>query len=399
MKARTCYIFLPSAYVGLENAVPFLVSLKEQGWLIVSVIMSPYVDELMRIGSPLNAIVSENSRVLRVGYDPKSAKLAKVLALMRFLVILMRIAVSAGSIVITCEPTRGIFFKVLERFSRFKAGFYFLSKSNAPVQAERFGAEARATENKNLKNYLHKTKKALSNRYIGKHLIHSAWEIPTAELLGFPRERVVIGYPKMMRAWRKFAAEYPVRYEPTALHDAESVATILVLEPAMPAFDPGDGAETLLREVIAAIRNHFSDILIVLKPKPKRVHHKNGKDAWLENLLKELNDDKIVVTYAPNPFLARKSKMAVAISETTAGFDYLIAGVPYLEHSRYDRKWGEVYPPETFWTEFGVPRTKTPGDLNEMVDHIKSGNYAAPGFAHWANYFKHQENPAALSAL
>jgi hypothetical protein len=400
MKKKTvAYLFVPGAFVGLENLVPFLVRLKSEGFSVRTVVVDRFMREAIRAVPDYERALSENSKVIHVDFSSKESRFRKVPSFGRYLAVLARLAITPSVAVFTFQPVKGVLDKMLRCVSRVRGRFYVLSKANAPVPLGRFMADEIAMKNPDKKRFLRKKKETQGSEFFGTYLMHSRGEEGVADLLNYPLDRRVIGYPKMMVAWRDYVKRADVAWDPPELARESEIAVVLPLEPDLYYFDPADSTGRFFAEILSAIRKKYPHLLIVLKPKPRPQKSLAGKDDWIGELVRECGDPRVVVTRTPNPFLTHKAVMAVSMGETTALFDYVMAGVPCVEHARYAEGWREIYPNGTYWKEFGLTCTGSSIELEAAIGAIHAGRFSDGTRRRIAELFPHDEYPGAFDAL
>lgn len=399
VREKTCYVFVPGAMIGLENALPFAVSLNERGWRVVCVIIHEHMSGLIGELPDYKRILEEVSEVVHVGFDTRNGKFRKLLAFARFLTTVARMALTRDPRIVTLQPVKEIFLKTLALFSCFKGHFYVLSKANCPIPFSRYSADDNAMKDPESRRMMHKKRTSLKAGFMGRHLMHSHADVPVADLLNMPADRIVIGYPKLMEAWRKRIADFDTTWDSQELAATEKIVTVILIEPNVYFFDPDDAPPTFLREILNTVRKHFPDELIVLKTKPIPQFAKARDYSWIDEILEERRDPRVVMTNVPNPFLARKSLAVFAVGESTACFDYVAAGVPFVEHSRYGEAWLKIYPRGSFWTEYGMCHTQTPAELDAAVSRIKNGSFPVLNAGAVREKFGQPDEAAALDSL
>lgn len=400
MKKKTvAYLFVPGAFVGLENLVPFLVKLKSEGFSVRTVVVERFMREAIRAVPDYARALGENSEVVHVDYSSKDSRFRKAWSFFRYFVAVARLAATPSVAVFTFQPVKGALDRVLRCVSRVRGRFYVLSKANAPVPLGRFMADEDAMKNPEKKRFLRKKKDTQGSEFFGTYLMHSRGEERVADLLNYPKDRRVIGYPKMMAAWRDYVSRAEVAWDPPELFKERDIAVVLPLEPDLYYFDPADSTGRFFAEILGAIRKRYPDLLVVLKPKPRPQKSLAGKDDWIDALVRDCGDPRVVVSRTPNPFLTRKAVMAFSMGETTALFDYVMAGIPCVEHARYARGWREIYPNGTYWQEFGLTCTDSAPELDAAVDAIHAGRFSDGTRERIAELFPHDENREAFDAL
>ena len=60
MRHQKCYLFVPWGFVGLENLIPFLVTLKSEGWNPCVIVIEKFMRSAIRAAPDYEKILNEN---------------------------------------------------------------------------------------------------------------------------------------------------------------------------------------------------------------------------------------------------------------------------------------------------------------------------------------------------
>ena len=180
-------------------------------------------------------------------------------------------------------------------------------------------------------------------------------------------KHLIIPYPHMQSWWHGFMKDDPPRYGKREQIERSKFITILLLRKGNYIFEDGSDVDVLLDEIVAAIRKHYHDSLIVLKPK----YGQDGK-CWLDddNLYDRYKDKNIVITYDTLTSLSCKTAFAVSTGHTTGNYYMLSRGIPVIEYCRYSEGWRDIFPKETSIEEYGGVSVKDIKSLEACIKNI-----------------------------
>lgn len=362
--------------------MPVVVVLAAQGCRVISVFPSLTDDEQKTISPSYVAILRSKSIVVDLGLGCNgngiARKLRKLVSSLKLLKILLAIMLTAAPRVITVRPAAGVVYKLLKIVASMKGFFYCMSKTPAPIHADWYEAYfARALNDPVMrKDFLGKKSGnypvGRKRQYIGRYLIHSLYENRAADIVGYPDDRVPVGYPKLLPTWLDYLKTFRPIWDNSRLNDADSVLTILLLSKDIYLFDPNDSVDVFLGEIVSVIRKYFRNELIVIKTK----HQLSGsRNNWVYEYVHSLGDDNVVISTTPTPFLAEKTTACFMVGDTTACFDFIIREIPCVEHTRYSEGLLRMYPRGSCWADFGVRRTSTMAQLETALQDIRSGRF------------------------
>jgi len=306
--------------------------------------------------------------------------LGKIYQRLRILLILLRIGLNVGARIITVDVAQSFIGKAIKLLAVFKRNTYCLSKVGAPYHPEYYQFYfVRALNDQEVrKNFLGKTPGSFPIYkkwdYIGRYLMHSQYEAERSDILGYPDERITIGYPKMMPTWVDYAETHEVIWDHPFLECSQPIITVLLLGRDTYMHDPNDSVDVFLEEILTAVRRYYKKELIVLKNKPRLG---SPRDDWLDNYLESITDKRVILSSVPAPFLAQRSKLMFMVGDTGGCFDFIIREVPSIEHTRYSEGWIKNYPEQSGWGIFNIPRTSTVSELDQAIKEIHTGQFRA----------------------
>lgn len=376
------FIFFPREFIGVDNLMPVVVVLAAQGYRVISVFPSLTDDEQKTISPSYLTILRSNSIVVDLGLNSKgdgiARKLRRLVSSLKLLKIVLEIILTAAPRVITVRPAAGLVYKLLKNIASVKGFFYCMSRTPAPIHADWYEAYFVKALNdpvmrkdflgKKPGNYPVGTKR----QYIGRYLIHSPYENRAADIVGYPDDRIPVGYPKLLPTWLDYLKTFRPIWDNSRLNDADSFLTILLLSKDIYLFDPKDSVDVFLDEIVSVIRKYFRDELIVIKTK----HQLTGSfNNWVYEYVHSLGDDNIIISTTPTPFIAEKTAACFMVGDTTACFDFIIREIPCVEHTRYSEGLLRMYPRGSCWADFGVRRTSTMTQLEAALHDIRSGRF------------------------
>jgi hypothetical protein len=296
--------------------------------------------------------------------------------------------------------TDDILLKMIKGISFFKGKYYLLTSLNAPYDYsfyKEYYLDALADPVKRIiigKNPA--IKENPPGKYLGTLLMHSTNDAKRSDLFGLPKERIIIGYPKLRDEWLEYLKDYKIAWNDEILEKEKHVVSILVKNPEVYFFDKTNSCKKFLKEIIVATRKHYKDSLIVIKPKPT----KYGKKAvWLGDVLKKINDNRIIVNYIPNPFLARKTLLVFLVGRTSAYFDYVINEIPCIEHINYCEDALKIYKRGSCLPDYGVRRTSTMDELEKAVLEAKKGTFKVMSKAKLRKITAHTDSKDVFNGL
>ena len=388
-----CYVFFPPMqYIAVDAAIPLIVTLASKQWKIYSVFYSLQKEKPYYTSTYMD-ILKKHSELI----DLKMTKIKSLHGLFRFgcyTGFLIKVLFSANVRLITFLPAKNILDKLLKICGTFKRS-YCLSKVSAPIHKEYYEAYfVRALNDQNIRQNIFGKKAGefpayRKKDYIGKCLIHSDYEKSMADIVGYPDDRIIIGYPKIFSTWLDFVSTYEVRWSNQLLDNKQEFITILLLSKQVYLYEPNDSVDVLLREAIKTLRIHYKDDLIVIKNKPRAGVTSND---WVVDYVQSLNDENIIISSIPTPFLAENSKLMVMMGDTTACFDFIIREVPSIEHARYSEDTLQWYPDISCWSTYKVKRTSSVEELNEAILNISTGDFKAMPLPQVKQIVSHRED-------
>jgi len=177
---------------------------------------------------------------------------------------------------------------------------------------------------------------------------------------------LTIPFPYMQQWWLNFVKENPPKYYRKEMVGKSGFITIILLMKGIYYFADGSDVDVLLDEIISAVRKHFPDILIVVKPKG------HDKKYWLDDdaLYNRYQDKNIVITYDTLMTLSYKTVFAVSTCQSSGNYYMLANGVPVIEYCRYSEGWKEIFPKETSIEEYGGVYVKDVKSLEACIGNI-----------------------------
>ena len=399
MKNKCYFFFPPMQYIAIDAAIPLVVTLAKKGWKVYSVFYSLHTEEQYYTQTYMD-VIKEHSVII----DLKITKLKswqKPVRLSYYVWFLIKSIFRPKVRFITMLPAKDILGKLLKILSRFNQ-IYCMSKVPAPLHKEYYESYfVNALNDQNIRvNILGKSTgnyDAYQKKdYIGKYLISSEYENQMSDIVGYPDDRLIIGYPKIFPTWLEYVADYHVNWTNKLLDKNQKIITILLLSKDVYFYNQDDSVDILLTEIIEKIRTYYKDDIIVIKDKPRAG---NSANHWLTDYVASLSDENVVISSVPTPFLAQKSKLMVMAGDTTSCFDYIIREVPSIEHARYSDDTLKWYPEISGWGKYNITRTSSVDELNSAISDIHTGNFKPMSVSQVKKIISHTDDESFIEEL
>jgi len=397
---KKCYFFFPyRQYITIDAVVPLIVTLEKKGWKVYSVFYS-LQEEKQYYTSVYMDILDKHSELV----DLKLTRLKSMHGVFQFagfVFFLTKIFFVPGVRMVTFLPVKDIIGKFLKMLGKFKSA-YCISKIPAPIHKEYYESYfVRGLNDQNIRQNVFGKKPGnhpvyKKKDYIGKYLIHSDYESDMADIVGYPDDRLIIGYPKMFSTWFDYVSTYEVKWSNQLLAKKQPFITILLLSKLAYLYNPDDSVDVLLNEAIKTLRIHYKDDLIVIKDKPRAGVTSSD---WVADYVKLLNDENIILSSIPTPFLAENSKLMIMMGDTTACFDFIIREVPSIEHARYSEDTLKWYPDISCWSTYKVKRTSSVEELDEAILNVSTGDFKAMPISQVKQIVSHREDEVFVEEL
>ena len=195
---------------------------------------------------------------------------------------------------------------------------------------------------------------------------------------------ILIRYPKLNFWWKEFVNEYPPIFDSSRIQNEERYISVFLTHFGNYMFKDGLDLDDLLNDIIRAIRSVFPKILIVIKPKV------TVDMTRLATILDHFNDPNIVTTNVPVSVLPHKSICGITTCQTTAQLEFLSDRAPWIEYGIYGEWWKEVYPPVSYTEKYGGIFVETYAQLEETLKGIENKRFDLDLFKD-RNYYNDKE--------
>lgn len=340
--------------------------------------------------------------MIDLGFDDSKGTLSRIFHRLKALLILLRIAVSAQVSLITVDNAKSFLGKAIKLLDGFKKNAYCISKVSAPLHPEWYEAYfVRALNDQEIrKNLLGKKPGHFSayekKDYIGRYLMYSEYEAKGSDIKGYPDDRLIMGYPKLLPTWLDYAGTCEVNWDHQLLVGDDFFITVLLLSKDVYLYNPDDSVDVFLSEILVSVRRYYKNELIVLKNKPKVGTPVND---WLGDYVEALEDERVILSSVPTPFLAQRSKLMFMVGDTTACFDFIIREVPSIEHVRYSEGLIKNYPEQSGWSTYKICRTSTVTELDQAIADIHAGLFHPMSVAQVKKIISHRDDEAFVNEL
>jgi len=144
-----------------------------------------------------------------------------------------------------------------------------------------------------------------------------------------------------------------------------------------------------LIDVIELLKKKYPKIAIVIKPHPMQdMNH-------LKNVLHEINEENIGVSFLHHALLAVSSKIVIA-HHTSIIIDSLALNVPTIQYQCFTRHWLKRHPHGSELLELKPLWAKNKKELSVLIDKACSENFVVSDIS---VILKHQENIGSLLDL
>jgi len=389
---KKIYFFYSNAIVFNDKFIPVVLELARQGHPTRTVLMDAKsrrrFDEVYSYARWLEKL----TRVVRVSTG-REGVLAKCLAMFNFLRLALDMLVSRDYLAFFDDKKTSWLFWLLTRIAKARGRSLLFTGYHLDMYPG-FDEEAAQEQNKAEMHKVARRRKVARFREKSRDkecdavIFYHQDQLP--KLRHFRCDRaVILHHPKMQSWWREFLRQCPPEYDNPVVARAESFISVFLTHQGNYFFAPGSDLDVLLAETIRAVRAAYPDTLIVVKPKTTV-----DKD-FLDRVLAGIGDKNLTLTTTPVALLAMKSLFGITTCHTSAQFEFMCHGKPWLEYCRYSDFWKGYYPDVTCTVRFGGVWAET---LDELMIAVSAAEAGAPAVMdNFKRIIGFQEQPLDIS--
>jgi len=360
------YFFVSAAFVFNDKILPVILELARQGYAVRTVVFDKQSARLIRENQAFLTWLTELTTVTTVVAGGEPTPLNRLATAARLLWLYLGLLVNGRYLAFFDTKKTSRLLSVASRIARFRGrsicyvGRYFDYYPG-------FEEERAMEENKE------RLGKRSSDKVIRRHVHDKILVFDKSQIgvkgNGGPEEYLVLNHPKMQPWWRDFMAEHPPVYDNEIVERADSFISVFLTHQGNYFFEEGTDLDGFISEIIRGIRAVYPDTLIVFKPKV------TVDREWLAGFFRELGETNVTVSYMPVSVLSLKSICGITTCQSSAQFEFLLGGTPWIEYCRYSTFWKEYYPPLTFTNVFGGEFVRYVEELSEALENLKGRKY------------------------
>jgi len=225
------------------------------------------------------------------------------------------------------------------------------------------------------------------------YLCFSPDDVPLLRAQGHKRV-FSIGYTRLYECWIDLVRNESGKYVGSEIDrlgmkiSEEGMVTLFLASTVVDVFELDELAIWLI-DVIELLKKKYPKIAIVIKPHPMQdMNH-------LKNVLHEINEENIGVSFLHHALLAVSSKIVIA-HHTSIIIDSLALNVPTIQYQCFTRHWLKRHPHGSELLELKPLWAKNKKELSVLIDKACSENFVVSDIS---VILKHQENIGSLLDL